>query len=248
MRGPGCLLLVSVRRVSMRVAEPPRVNQPGASPAWRAAAQSIPSIPLCLALRSCLRAERPVHRYGVIALAVLAAGLLIAVNAVTARADAAVLPDPELLPGSRTRTRPGPAPASLAASGQPGHRARRQHSQARRARPARRAVPRRRRDRRQRPPRSQPERRLPRRMGPLGPRRAAGHHRQPAPLAGPPDRRIRSASAASRPAGRRPHPRGPATTMAVPDPAEPAWPAPGGRPARQHRRRHLHPPLRLTTR
>ena len=32
-----------------------------------------------------LRAERPVHRYGVVALAVLAAVLLIAVNAVTAR-------------------------------------------------------------------------------------------------------------------------------------------------------------------
>jgi hypothetical protein len=32
-----------------------------------------------------LRAERPVHRYGVVALAVLAGVLLIAVNAVTAR-------------------------------------------------------------------------------------------------------------------------------------------------------------------
>jgi hypothetical protein len=39
------------------------------------------------------------------------------------------------------------------------------------------------------------------------------------------------------------HPRGPATTMALPDPAEPARPPPGDRPARQHRHRHLHDPL-----
>jgi len=43
--------------------------------------------------------------------------------------------------------------------------------------------------------------------------------------------------------GRRPDPRDPATPMALPDPAEPARPAPGDRPARQHRRRHLHHPL-----
>jgi amino acid transporter len=257
-----------------------------------------------------LRAERPVHRYGVITLAVLAGGLLIAVNAVTARLiplyaigvfigftisqtgmvrpalpalvaarrpqrhrrdpdrdrdrrlhrhqvhlrrlaggadragpDAAVLPDPELLPGSRTRTRPGTAPAPPAAGPEPGDRARRQHQQAHRVRPERRAVPRRRGHRRQRPPRSRAERRLPRRLGPLEPRRAAGHARQPAPIAGAPGRGLRPAGTARRSAGRRPHPRDPAPPVALPDPAEPAGAAAGRRPARQHRRRHLHHPL-----
>jgi hypothetical protein len=55
-------------------------------------------------------------------------------------------------------------------------------------------------------PRSRAGRRLPRRAGPMEPRRPAGHPRQPAPLARPPDRRLHPAGAATRPAGRRPHP------------------------------------------
>ena len=92
-------------------------------------------------------------------------------------------------------------------------------------------------------PEAAAQRRLPRRLGPLEPRRPAGHPRQPAPLAGPPGRRLRPAGTARRPASRRPHPRGPAAPMALPDPAEPAGAAPGDGPARQHRRRHLHHPL-----
>jgi hypothetical protein len=60
-----------------------------------------------------------------------------------------------------------------------------------------------------------------------------------APITSPPDRRLRPAGTARQPSSRRPHPRGPATRVALPDPAEPARPAPG----RQHRRRHLYHPL-----
>jgi amino acid transporter len=83
----------------------------------------------------------------------------------------------------------------------------------------------------------------PRRMGPLEPRRSAGHPQQPAPVTSPPGRRLRPARTARQPAGRRPDPRDPATPMALPHPAESARPAPGDRPARQHRRRHLHHPV-----
>jgi hypothetical protein len=72
---------------------------------------------------------------------------------------------------------------------------------------------------RQRPPRSRAERRLPRRLGPLEPRRPAGNPQQPAPVTGPPGRRLRPAGTAGQPAGRRPHPRSPATPLALPDPA-----------------------------
>ena len=86
---------------------------------------------------------------------------------------------------------------------------------------ARRAVPHRR-GPRQRPPRSSGQRRLPHRMGPLEPRRTAGDPRQPAPVTGPPGRRLRPARPAIGPAGRCPGSRDPAPPVALPDPAEPA--------------------------
>jgi hypothetical protein len=45
------------------------------------------------------------------------------------------------------------------------------------------------------------------------------HPQQPAPITGPPDRRLRPASTARHPANRRAHPRSPATPLALPDPA-----------------------------